>query len=434
MQSAWPRKLLVMTCLLMVSTRAWAPAPIYFDLGGLILLVAGLFIAVVLGVAWLAARKTGVVWAMRLMLALLVAAFVWANWSGHRATSGVVAWRMFGHDACHARELLTLPERSITFRKAVLVLPGDLWLRDEFHFQGGKPASEVEIAGVLPSVRSEDTAYVRITATLEDVLGTEGHQLRGFEVSVEDHNGAKLAKLSDYDLGHWCSGTTPPDLVERFIRASTGISTGFSLRWDSAERLRSVPRGSLSASIYPVEGKERIQRSAGDRETNLDEQTLKRKLGFPTESECRRKHEDRWICLEGTPEVNEFDSTGVGKSVVQANRWLTLRCDTSHCGTSPYRIDERDLKGRLVAVWYVRLPPVVLSPDGSATLLGVELTGNLLGLKLGGKLESNVWDADDLSFTSTYTNIKIARVKLDSRLLLPAIPMAVPPDGQGATH
>ncbi len=158
------------------------------------------------------------------------------------------------------------------------------------------------------------------------------------------------------------------------------------------------------------------------------------KLGFPTESECRQSHEDRWICLEGTPEVNEFRSTGVGRSVVQANRWLTFSCDTSHCGTSPYRIDERDLTGRLVAVWYVRLPPEVLSPDGSATLLGVDLTEDLLSLKLAGKLESSVWDADDLSFTYTYADIKIARVKLDSRLLLPAIPMAVPPDGRGVTH
>lgn len=381
-QSAWPRKLLVMTCLLALSTRAWAPAPIYFDLGGLILLVAGLLAAVVIGFAWLLARGAGVVVAVGLMLVGLVVLMAWGTWSGYRQNADSTAHRDFAHEACHARDLMKLPERSTSFRKVVLVLPGNLKLREEFSFKDEKPADDVEIAGVLPSVRSEDTAYVRITATLEDVPGTDDRQLRGFEVLVQDHSGTNIAALRDYYFGDWCSGTTPSVLVERFLRAATGLTVGLYMR-ERFDELLSSPYGSLAASIHPGERRQ-VRR-------------------------LRASH----------AAVN---------SIKRADRQLTFKANRSDV-----RIEERDPAGRVVAVWHIRMPASFLSPKARAQLLRMELAEDTLSLEFGReRAQRQVWENDDDRNTATYTDITVARVKLDSRLLLPAIQKPMSADGQGA--
>lgn len=417
------RRLLVMVSLLTLSTPAWAPAPVYFDLGGLLLLIAGFFALVVMGAGWMVAGGSGVAWSVGLLLSGLVASVIWANWSGYKSESEHAAWKAFAYGACHTRDLLKLPDRAIQMQKAVVILPGDLWLRDELHFRDGQPAAGVELAGVFPQPRSEGTAYVRIISTVEDVPDTKNERLRGLNVRVQDHTGADIAQLRDYHLGHWCSGSTPSDRIERFLRAAIGRTVGLSLKWHTAERLRSKPRAVIAALLLPADEERVLQSSTSSFSEKLDDKTLMQKLGFPATAQCRQKHEWRWICMEDTPEANEFAASRPGHSVVHEDRWLTFNCDTSHCGSSPYRIDERDIAGRLVAVWHVGMPAeFVRSTDFASELLGMELAGDTLSLKLGRREERSSWD--DKRTTTTYGDIKIARVELDRRLLLPPIPSA----------
>lgn len=302
-------------------------------------------------------------------------------------------------------------------------LPG----RESLHFQGGHPGPGVELAADFPPTRQEDAAYVRIGGTVEPVPGAQGDSLWGFDVVVEDHRAAVIARLRDYYLGHWCSGSTPSDRIERFLRAAIGRTAGLSLTWNTAESLRLTPRALVAASTL-LGGKETLQRSsANDANGKPNERSLMQTLGFPTSAQCRQPHEGHWVCLEGTPDANELRP---GQSVVHAGRWLAINCDTSHCGTSPYRIDERDLEGRLLAVWHVRMPPEFLRPKGAPELLEMQLAGNTLKLKLG-RIKSSTWDGKRMIWT--YGDIMLANVELDRRLLLPAIPVAGSQAGIGAT-
>ncbi len=77
--------------LLVVSTPALALAPVYFDLGGLILLIVGFFALVVMGIGWSIGRGRGVAWSVGLLLVGLVAISFWASRSVHERESGQAA-------------------------------------------------------------------------------------------------------------------------------------------------------------------------------------------------------------------------------------------------------------------------------------------------------------------------------------------------------
>ncbi len=358
---------------------AWAHAPVYFDLAGLIFLVLGLGIGLVALVGYRIARWRGVLLAF-FLLGGFVAKCAYDDKKNDQAQRvAVQADEEFERQICLERAGIEIKERrahggpvAVRALWAPVGPDGSLFRMDPERLETG-----VSVIGFMPSSgRAPGTLYVYIER-LTVRYPSGGREKEGLWVEISDDQQKVLATLTDFRSGEgWCLGSTPPSSIENFVRDVTGRTLGLLPVNETGDA--KAPTTSLVARLVELE---RVQRLFTLMRTSPigDGPLVDLRPLLPPTAQCDPiGHE--WRCQAGTTTESRMQTAALPFGLIETNRWLVPK---SVMPSHALNLMELDLTGTLKRGWHIRLPIV----DGNASevtrLLELKKEGELLRFRLG---------------------------------------------------
>ena len=357
---------------------AWWPAcnaaaPIYFDLGGLVILVLG----IILGLFFLIGRMKGVI----AFFTLLGACWVWIQNDSSIKTARASTARETLSRACFSNAgtfgspLPHKPNRVLVRVDSELRASSEnrLWV----YIQQLPNTSQVEFVDRLPSVLDPTFGYVEIEVIKQEIKGAEGWFLDGIRVTIKDGTGKTQATHVNYRRDFsWCLGKEPLQLIEQFLESRVG--TAVRLTTSPTQYAKLAPVLSPVGTTTPViKGRfaESTQSYVSD-----DSKMRQKLLSLPPSAGCRleKTHDPDYfaLCREGTPEENRIDLAELSVVFEFPSTWLAFSNGHSdgHFFDS-LSVVERDFQGIVVGRWYVRLPPVESQGHSGFEIRNVSFVG-----------------------------------------------------------
>lgn len=387
-----------------VALFAWWPAcfaaaPVYFDLGGLMLLVLG----VVFGLFLLIGRGKGLI----AFIVLFGTFLFWAQFNdwlrvARASTAREVLSQICLRDAGVTGSPLSYKPERIYVQIDERLRPSAqnrLWLS----VSPPREAPGIEYIDTIPLKLDPASGYVQIAVLQEKIDGAKGWFVDGVQTTVKDGAGAIRAKHIDYkrDYG-WCLGGSPPWSIERFLQSHVSIPVRLTT---------SVPHSTDQLPILSPAGTmtavERGHFSASTRAQFAGEEgVMKAKLALlPDSADCHYQKgvgsEYFAICRQGTSEENKIDLARLSAIHKFGTTWVGFFNDHSDAMFfDSFSVVERSAEGAIVGRWYVRLPPIESRENGTFELRNIVFSGRRFtaNLVFGRKIES----ADSKSYKEWY--------------------------------
>lgn len=342
------RKAAVAVVLGLTSTAAWAPAPVYFDLAGFIWIALAILVGLGALIGAVVAGQRGAFVVGGLVAVLLSVAAVYLDIQASQKSAAreadLKSEREFMRQVCLDRAGYEVFREPLQAERIELVMPSSGSSNWIFRYYDRKKLPpHARVVSSLPEVREPGVAYVEVKLDPDPVPNTNGRLLTRLTAIVSDASNQTVGSFTDYtNSREWCLGDPAPSAVERFVFSMTGLALGLRREpTPTNPEDPGVPIYSPIATVGSVEPGHFFPRPRlGSSEAPES---------MPPDAQCTKegtRYSDYWICLKETEAVNHVSAYARG--LVSGSSW--------YVSAGKLRYEERDLQGRLLRVWQVRVP------------------------------------------------------------------------------
>ena len=376
------------------STDAAAMAPVYFDLGGLLVGIALIILAVGGGLAYLLGKGKGVA----IFTVLVLTALIWFDRDvSQEKQRNAEAFRV-AEFTKNARCLSEAGESGVAsdqrvFQQVFVQIGADVNalasdLRRQDHLDN------VQYVNVFPLDRIESAAYVDISGFTEAIPNAGRRLLSGIKVVVSDSSGNAFAQRTEINIhnGVWCMSRSLSTSTERFVKNWVGQKIGMS-RGEDAPWSKVQDYSPIATVTEPVKGRfgERVRRPRLSTDENVP--GLKSLLSTMNCAGSDRKYGDRSIvCAQNTEDENTIDPSTVIGLHESGDSWLLIHTTTSVFFIQSLDVVERSRTGVVTNEWRLRfkgISSVKQFPVEQLRGVNIQRKGGEISLDL---LASRHWD------------------------------------------
>lgn len=356
-----PGKGIICLLLVAISFDCFAAAPVYFDLGGLILIVLGAILLVGGLIFYAIGGRKGVF----VFFALVAISFIFLV----TKSSLESAARHKAADKARSTIAVACLNEAGEFGQRLPYQPGKIYVRINENLHPGRSYSRtylsisekkenIELVNSFPNDGASDAVYVDISAFIKPIEGADDWKIRGIEAKISSKDGALIASRKDIERAYgWCLGHEPSIAIERFVKEKIGVSIG--LTPSSLKELVDVPAFSPQGDVTPLQTGKFHEFVMPLRAMHFAKEKMQM---LPAEADCMLEDgidRDTAVCMPRTEKKNKIALSHLVGVHKLSGSWLSIMntpLDSVHADT--LTIVERSNAGALLTTWTVRFPGI----------------------------------------------------------------------------